>query len=135
MEDYNKDSGKGDPKRRKLTGSSRWTLSSISRQIAERQANDNVDDMLLQQNTPNSSGGYPHEEESQVLNSVTSVSENNDFASMNNFEKAFNEAHEATEYHTNTVLIDQNQCMESSVIDDDYPEEMVSDPEGVDECS
>lgn len=25
--------------------------------------------------------------------------------------------------------------MESSVIDDDYPEEMVSDPEGVDECS
>jgi hypothetical protein len=74
-------------KRRRLSGSSRWTLSSISRQIVERQANDDADDMLLQQNTPNSSGGYPHEEESQVLNSVTSVSENNDCASMNIFEK------------------------------------------------
>jgi hypothetical protein len=39
--------------------------------------------MLLQQNTPNSGGGYAHEDESQVLNAVTSVSENNDWASMN----------------------------------------------------
>lgn len=31
--------------------------------------------------------------------------------------------------------MDQNQCTKSLVIDDDYPEEMVSDPEGVDECS
>ncbi len=47
---------------------------------------------------------------------------------------AFNEAHEATEYHTDTVLMDQNKCTESLVMDDDYPEEMFSD-EGVDECS
>ncbi len=40
---------------------------------------------------------------------------------------AFNEAYEETEYHTNTVLMDQNQCTESFVMDDDYPEEMFSD--------
>lgn len=36
-------------KRRRITGSSKWTVNSISRQMAERQAMIDVDDMLIQQ--------------------------------------------------------------------------------------
>jgi hypothetical protein len=38
-----------EPKRRRLTGTSRWTQNSISRQIAERQADVDVDDMISRQ--------------------------------------------------------------------------------------
>ena len=38
-----------EPKRRRLTGTSRWTQNSISRQIAERQDDVDVDDMISHQ--------------------------------------------------------------------------------------
>lgn len=36
-------------KRKRLTGSSKWTMNAISRQIAERQANLDIENMVMLQ--------------------------------------------------------------------------------------
>jgi hypothetical protein len=75
-------------KRRRLTGSSKWTVNSISRQMAERQAGLDVDDMLIQQAETNpdlchsQSPGNTYESENFELTPMPTIKLNSEVSSI-----------------------------------------------------